>query len=480
MSIRPIFLWKALVLGVAMLATGCMSPRFEPVDHALLETIRFQSETVDIAADPLALSPTDSIRLDESISPGSAASIIKEVLITGNQTLPEHRILRQIRTRPGRYFDPDVLQQDVDQLWQMKSIRRVNGPYVDQQSDGVIITIDIVERLYIDEVRFVGNRGITDRQLKQETGLRGGQPLDLQAVRMAKHRIEDFYREKGYPKTQVTIMEGDQIEDRKVIFLIHEDNLQRVWNVSFEGNTIASDARLKNFIKMKPGILWLVGGKVNRREIKQDILRLTSYYRSLGFFNAKIGRELIENDSGSWLTIRYVINEGPRYRVRSVAFVGNEKYSTEQLMSIVKLKPSDGEAPEFNSAKMNSDVTSLIDLYGSQGYVAADVQAEPRFLETPGVLDLVYKIQEGKQYRVGNINVLIDGDYGVTQWQVVMNRIGLRPGDLLDTRKLRNSESRLLRAQLFADGSPSAPGNPPRIVVRPPDLDDFEPGRLIR
>ncbi len=101
-------------------------------------------------------------------------------------------------------------------------------------------------------------------------------------------------------------------------------------------------------------------------------------------------------------------------------------------------------------------------------------------LVAPGVLDLVYKIQEGKQYRVGNINVLIDGDYGVTQWQVVMNRIGLRPGDLLDTRKLRNSESRLLRAQLFADGSPSAPGNPPRIVVRPPDLDDFEPGRLIR
>ena len=80
-------------------------------------------------------------------------------------------------------------------------------------------------------------------------------------------------------------------------------------------------------------------------------------------------------------------------------------------------------------------------------------------------------ISEGKQYRVGEINVVIDGEYGITQRQVIHNRLGLRPGDLIDTRKLREAEARLRRSNLFADGSAASPGNPPRVVVKPPEND---------
>ena len=155
------------------------------------------------------------------------------------------------------------------------------------------------------------------------------------------------YEEKGYPKTEVSIIEGDEFSDREVVFLIHEDELQRIGWVRFEGNEIASDGRLKSFIKMKPGILWYFGGKVNRRELEQDMLRLESYYRSLGFFNARVGRELVESNDGRWLSIRYIINEGPRYRVRNVSFIGNERYSSGDLDTVVKLKPDSGEARVF-------------------------------------------------------------------------------------------------------------------------------------
>ena len=123
---------------------------------------------------------------------------------------------------------------------------------------------------------------------------------------------------------------------------------------------------------------------------------------------------------------------------------------------------------------MNRDVTRLTDLYGSQGYVFAKVQAEPRFLEQPGLIDLVYNIDEGKQYRVGEINIVIDGEYGITRRQVILSRLGLRPGDLIDTRKLRDAEARLGRSRLFADGSPSAPGAPPRVSVRPAASDGMQ------
>ncbi len=41
--------------------------------------------------------------------------------------------------------------------------------------------------------------------------------------------------------------------------------------------------------------------------------KLTAYYRAFGFFHASVGRELDFNEKQDWLTITFVIDEGPRY-----------------------------------------------------------------------------------------------------------------------------------------------------------------------
>ena len=479
--------WAAWLCAIGCLS-GCQTPKMAnkelPVPPAVLSTdqldnVRFQSADDD-SGNRVYSRNTDVSSIQQRVSNSTSTTsedrsqVVADVIVTGNQNIPTHHLMRNIRTRPGRFFDPDKLQQDVDQLWRMPEISRINGPYLKHTSDGVIVTLEVEERSAISTVEFVGNRGIPDRVLKKETGLEDGDPLDVHEIRMAKTKIEEFYKEKGFPKTQVEIMEGNESNDGKVVFLIHEDEKQRVWKVEFEGNSIASDARLRHFIKSKPGILKVFGGLVKRDELEQDITRLTTYYRSLGFFNARIGREVDESNDGRWMTIRFIINEGPRYKIRNVAFIGNNSYTPDQLKSLLELQPSSGEElPEFNVAKMNKDVVSLRDLYGGQGFVFAKVEAEPRFLEEPGLLDLVYKIDEGKQYRVGNVNVHYEGDYGITKREVVLNRLSVRPGDLIDVREIRNSERRLQAAQVFAvQGTPGA--QPPRIVVRPPELKNLE------
>jgi len=411
----------------------------------------------------------------ESLAPGANGEVIDQsrvvigLVFQGNQAISDHEILGMIRTRVGRYFDEDKLQRDVDHLWRLPEINRVNGPYINRSQDGVTITFDIVERQVIRDVKFVGNRGISDRNLSKKSGLETGTPFNAHEVRLAKSRLEDFYKEKGFPRTQVEISQAEGNDPSSVVFLIHEDQKQRVWDVEFEGNLIATDARLKSFIESKPGIAKLIGGNVNRDEIEQDVLRLTNYYRTLGFFNARVGREVSESNDGKWVTIRFIIDEGPRYRVRNVSFIGNRSYQPEQLLALLELKPATDGSPEFNSTKMNADVNVLRELYGSEGFVFATVQAEPRFLEEPGLLDMVYKIDEGEQYRVGKINVHFEGDFGVTRREVVIERLGLSPGDWIDSNAIRTSERTLGASQIFAGpGTPGAAG--PRVVVRPPEL----------
>ena len=259
--------------------SGCARNTLEnPIDlNQSIHDVRFQDFGSSTKKDPAAFNPSTYQSAKSNSVPQTPAadsvvnqaSVIKEVRVTGNNVLAERDILSRIRTRAGRYFDPDLLQQDVNELWKVKQIRRVKGPYIDRQNDGIVITIELVERPYISEVRYIGNRALADRKLAEETGLAGGQPLDLHSVKMARTRLEDLYEENGYPKTQVSIIEGDEIGDQNVTFLVHEDKLQRVSSVVFEGNQIATDGRLKSFIQIKPGFLKLFGGKVNRSQLKK-------------------------------------------------------------------------------------------------------------------------------------------------------------------------------------------------------------------
>lgn len=444
----------------------------EPVlDMSQLESVRFQSPQGSGQAPDLLNKQSHRMKLDGPVitveDDADPSQLISAVNFRGNSKIATHELKRNIATRIGRYYDPDKLQMDVQQLWKMPEIERVNGPYINQSPDGVTVTFDIVERNKVIDIEFVGNRGINDKTLRRESGLEEMGHLDVHRIRMAKTRIEELYREKGYPRTQVEITEGNESNDSKIVFLVHEDQQQRIWKVDFEGNEIASDGRLRSFVKAKPGILKVIGGLAQKTEIDQDIVRLESYYKSLGFFNVQIGRELNESNDGRWLTIRFIINEGPRYKVRDIRFVGNDVYSAEQLELLVNLKPGEDGPPEFNSARMSEDVVALRDLYGANGFVHADVQAEPRFLEEPGQLDMVYRISEGKQYRVGKINVHIEGGNGITRHRTIRDRLSLRPGDIIDTRKLRNDENRLKSTRIFATGQ-EVGGKPPRIEVKAP------------
>ena len=436
------------------------------------ETVRYQSPGIDRGVRSLNDFSYEKAALNEAEilaqQPQSRSSDrVAEVIINGNQLLNEYDLLRKMKTRPGRFFDPDKLQQDVNELWRTPGISRVKGPFLEKTVNGVIVTIEIVETSSIGEVQFVGNRGISDTALRRHTGLKDGQPLDVHQIRMAKSKIEEHYKSKGFPRTQVEVMEGSEAGDNRVVFLIHEDEKQRIWKVEFEGNTIAPDGRLKAIVKSKPGYFKLIGGLVKRNEVEQDINRLTSYYRSLGFFNARIGREISESNDGRWLNLRFIINEGPRYRVRQVSFMGNQIYQGEQLESLLELRPNAEGSPEFNVAKMNSDVVVLRELYGGEGFIFANIVAEPRFLEEPGLLDIVYKIEEGKQYHAGEIRVHYEGGSGVTRREVALNRLSVRTGDLINVQEIRNSERRLGAANIFATGGQG--GTAPRIVLTPAD-----------
>jgi outer membrane protein insertion porin family len=390
--------------------------------------------------------------------------IVADVQVIGNKATKEHEVFKHIQTRRDREFDSEMLQGDARRLLQSGLFRDVKT-YTRMSPGGVLVTFEVFERPRINYLRHLGNRVLSEKKLNTEHGLKVGDPLNAFSTEEARRKIEDLYHKNGCPNATVSILEGNKKEDQGVVFVINEGQLERISKVEIVGNTIASAARLETQIESKPGILWyFFRGKIDREKIDADVEKLTAYYRGLGFFRARVGRELEFDASGKWATLRFTIDEGPRYVVRNVSIEGNQKFASRPLLEFLQIKSGD----HFNQAKMNKDLNTIVDLYGSQGHVFADVQADPRFLDEPGKLDLVYRIKEGEIFRVGDINVHIGGDYPHTRQTVVLNRLSLRYGDIIDTREVRNSERRLKASQLF-EVNPQD-GEPPRVVVRPPDL----------
>jgi len=396
---------------------------------------------------------------------------VLEVRIEGNRLIPTQQILNEMQTRVGRPYDPALIQRDVRKLASRSWFVAVE-PEIEKTQQGRIVTIKVVERptiRYIEylgnNVEFLGRGGIRDKSLTKETGLKVGGSIDPYAVEDARRKIIALYRRNGFNNTQVTVLEGNKPTDQGVVFLINEGVSQKIWKVEFEGNEFVSDGRLRTQIESKKPILYLFKGHVDREQIDGDVDRLTAYYRSFGYFQAKVGRKLEYNEKGNWVTVRFVVNEGPRYEVRNVLHTGNQIFANSSLMGGMTLPGGQ----MFEQAKLNNDLQWLKNLYGSQGYVFADIQPETVFLEEPGKVDLVYHIEEGKQWKVGRIFVHIDGDNPHTRIQTALNRLSFRPGQIVDIREIHASERRLQASALFQTNPAS--GEAPKITYRIRDLE---------
>ncbi len=386
-----------------------------------------------------------------------------EVNVLGNAQVPEAKIRSMLQTRSGRIYDPNQVEKDVRRLIGSGLFRDVKT-YKKESPDGVIITFELFERPLIQHVHFIGNEKVKDKALREAVGIKEGGPLNRYSVEEGRRRLESLYQERGFGDAQISVI--DDPKQTGVAYQINEGKIVRIQKTSFVGNTIASSARLKTQIDSKPGILYFMGGKLDRSTVDQDVERLTSYYRSLGYFGARVGREVDLNDEGTWAKVKFVIDEGPRYRVREIRFIGNERFEQAALKNRLQIAPGDF----YNVSELRRDLKNLRDIYGSKGYITSDIDVKPVFLEDPGQLDLVYKVDEGQQFRVGRIIVNIDGEYAHTRRSVVLNRLSIRPGDVVDIRELRASERRLQSSQLFLHDP--AQGVTPKIVVKAPDVNE--------
>ncbi len=398
---------------------------------------------------------------------------IAEVRVTGNRVVAVEKIMAEIRTRPGLPPQHKLIQDDIARLVATRQFFDVGVEYL-HEPHGLVVLFRVLEGNQIREIVIEGNKAISTDKLREKAGLKidkkkpdSLRTFDIARAKNAASLMEDYYHDKGYSFAQVLIIEGAQPGDARLLYRVMEGPKVQITDVDFEfidANTIG-DRRLATQIDTKPRRLGFFGGKYKIRQIDEDVHKLAAYYHGLGFFDAKVSREVRESDDRSKVQVVFVIEEGQQYVVRSIEMKGNQKFAGEQLAEGFKL----AAGQPFYQSKLQHDVKKVEDKYGAIGHIKRKVNADVRYRNEPGEVDVVFTIDEGEPYYVGQI--MVTGNT-VTKDSVIRRELRLYPGELYDLTAARRSEANLRRTQLFLANYQAGTGPTVTPIGEGPNLRD--------
>lgn len=387
---------------------------------------------------------------------------VDEIKVEGNETIAESVILQKVTVQPGRTISNRQLREAKRALYNTGWFYSVAERF-EPGPKGTTLIFQVHEKPIVRSVRFIGLRKVKEKEVVSWTGLKVGSSFDVVSNKEAVQRIKQEYKERGHYFVKVDLLKGGDPEDREVVIRIQEGPVVRVndrtfrfvdksgkvtksnlpWFISREsqnGETglSPSAARLETKLQTKESWFGLFGGLYKPESIEQDVAALKQYYRGLGFFDIQIEAEPGFTPDRSGVQIVYTVNEGVPYKVRNVEVSGNHVIPTAQLRAEADLL----KGQYFNSLPLSKDVQRMQKQYDDRGHYFASVVPVPKFTEQPGIVDIVFEIDEDRPRFVRNINVRMQGEHPHTMEVVPVNLLQIEPGDLANAALINRGRSR--------------------------------------
>ncbi len=174
--------------------------------------------------------------------------------------------------------------------------------------------------------------------------------------------------------------------------------------IAFEGNDKIKDDELRAEIQLRPRQVF------SRSKVQADVNRLYQLYRRQGRFSVNIDPKIINLDQNR-VNLVFEIDEGGVTKVRSIRFVGNERYDDDKLRGVISTKEKHWYRfitadDRYDPDRMAYDQELLRRFYLSQGY--ADFRVVSGVAELSNERDsfyMTFTVDEGIRYKVNEIKI---------------------------------------------------------------------------
>ncbi len=276
-------------------------------------------------------------------------------------------------------------------LWIVLISTAIWGPVARGADSATAVGVD---RGVVESIEFEGNKKFKDKTLTKKLDFEEGGHLDTILAESGGRSVAEYYRTKGYANATVTL-DTEKLTEGKVIYTIVEGERLRIRSVKFEGNETIKSKDLRNAIKTKTRSWVFWPAYYTEEKVAADMEKLQDVYWDRGYLD-----HFIEVKGRTHIT--FVIDEGPLYKLRNILLTGNSHFDNTTLLADLKLE---SQQPYYNR-RAQSHAKKILKLYGESGFVDAVVTPQAVFVSEPNVVDVKFEITEGKQFRIGKIDII--------------------------------------------------------------------------
>ena len=309
--------------------------------------------------------------------------------------------------------------------------------------DGKVwLKISLTQRPRISEIRYNGVKKSERQDLEARLGLVKGSQITPNLVDRAKTLIKRYFDDKGFKNAEIIITQRDDASnDNQVIVDVDIDKKEKIKvnSITIEGNEAISDNKLKRVMKKtneKGKLLNLFKTKkfINEK-YEEDKQLIIDKYNELGYRDATIVSDSVVAHDDKTVDVYMTVEEGDKYYLRNVTWVGNTLYPSEQLNFMLRMEKGDVYNQKLLNDRISNDEDAIGNLYYNNGYLFYNL--DPVEVNIDGdSIDLEMRIYEGRQATINKI--AINGNDRLYE-NVVRRELRTRPGQLFSRDDLMRS-----------------------------------------
>ena len=356
----------------------------------------------------------------------SISENIQNIKITGNQRLAEQTIISFLPYKINDKISSNEINIITKELFKTNFFKDVTVKFNENE-----LEINVIENPIIQNIIFNGLKSNTLKDLIT-SNLRLTDRSSFVDIFLDQDKlsISSNLKNRGYYfskiATKVEYLENNSVN---LIYDIDLGNKAKIKKISFVGNKVFKDKKLKSLILSEEYKFWkFISGRkfLNEELVNFDRRLLRNFYINNGFYNVDISSSFAKLISDNDFELVYNIDAGEKIffgdLVINYPLNYEKKYFAKLQSTLSKLK---GDLYSINAIE---EITEEIDLIAlNEQYESIDVEVIENFKDNE--INLTFNIKETEKFSIKRIN--ISGN-NITRESVIRNQFEIDEGDFFN------------------------------------------------
>ena len=322
----------------------------------------------------------------------------------------------------------------------------------------IYLTIHLAARPRISAINYYGLKKSERQDLESKLGIIRGSQITPNMLDRARILAKKYFDDKGYKNADINITQRDDVTGNNEVILdvtVDKKSKMRVRKIIFQGNEQLSDKKIKGGMFKKGAF-----GKINEAGKFKNFFKAKKFtperydeakkalidkYNELGFRDASILEDSVWTVDEKHVNVLVKVEEGQRYYIRNITWVGNTVVTTDWLNAALGMKKGDIYNQKLMRKRLSEDEDAIGNYYWNNGYLFYNLQ--PTEVNIVGdSIDLEMRIMEGQQAHISHIRI-----YGNTRLyeEVVRRELRTKPGDLFSKDAIQRSAREIASMGFF-------------------------------